>query len=68
MQNEEGEFVLDANGKVKCDSMNRWGDYSTLTVDPSDDCTFWYTTEYQKDTGAYNWHTKIGSFKLPSCR
>jgi hypothetical protein len=68
MQNEEGEFVLDANGKVKCDSMNRWGDYSTLTVDPSDDCTFWYTTEYQKDTGAYNWHTRIGSFKLPSCR
>jgi hypothetical protein len=67
LQNEEGEFVLDANGKVKCDSMNRWGDYSTLTVDPSDDCTFWFTTEYQKETGAYNWHTRIGSFKLPSC-
>ena len=43
----------------------RWGDYSMLTVDPTDDCTFWYTQEYA--TSGSNWHTRIGSFKFPSC-
>ncbi len=44
----------------------RWGDYSAITVDPTDDCTFWYTTEYYLATGT-NWQTRIGSFKFPSC-
>ncbi len=46
--------------------ISRWGDYSTMTVDPVDDCTFWYTTEYYITTGS-NWQTRIGSFKFPSC-
>ncbi|MDQ1593245.1 MAG: hypothetical protein QOG71_3872 [Pyrinomonadaceae bacterium] len=45
----------------------RYGDYSSLTVDPSDDCTFWFTTEYLAATGSFNWHTRIGSFKLSGC-
>ncbi len=45
---------------------NRWGDYSAMTIDPVDDCTFWYTTEYYKVSGG-NWHTRIGSFKFPGC-
>ena len=68
MRDAQGNPTVDANGKVECDTLTRWGDYSALTVDPTDDCTFWYTTEYQKTTGAFNWHTRIGSFKLPSCR
>ncbi len=44
----------------------RWGDYSAMTVDPSDDCTFWYTTEYYAATGGI-WNTRIGSFKFPAC-
>jgi hypothetical protein len=44
----------------------RWGDYSHMTVDPTDDCTFWYTTEYYAATGT-NWQTRIGSFRFPSC-
>jgi len=44
----------------------RWGDYSTLTVDPADDCSFWYTAQYQKD-GTHAWHTKILLFKFQSC-
>ncbi len=44
---------------------NRWGDYSMLTIDPTDDCTFWYTQEYA--TSGSNWHTRIGSFMFPSC-
>src|SRR5262249_48874688 len=35
--------------------------------DPTDDCTFWYTTEYQATSGTFNWHTRIGSFTFPSC-
>ena len=46
----------------------RWGDYSDLTVDPSDDCTFFYTNEYLKADGTFNWSTQIASFKLAGCR
>jgi len=44
---------------------NRWGDYSSMSVDP-DGCTFWFTTEYYETTGS-NWQTRIGSFQLPDC-
>lgn len=47
--------------------VNRWGDYSALMTDPVDDCTFWYTQEYVKTTGAWNWATRIGAFRLPGC-
>jgi hypothetical protein len=47
---------------------NRWGDYSAMRIDPTDDCTFWYTTEYQAaPTDSANWNTRIGAFKFPSC-
>ena len=49
---------------------NRWGDYSAMTVDPTDDCTFWYTNEYYQTAGtnpSRNWQTRIGAFKFPSC-
>jgi hypothetical protein len=45
----------------------RWGDYSSLTVDPSDDCTMWYTTEYLKNQGGFNWGTIIYSFRFKGC-
>lgn len=49
--------------------LGRWGDYSSLSVDPTDDCTFWYTNEYStsKAQDPYQWQTRIGSFKFPSC-
>lgn len=46
---------------------SRWGDYSSITIDPIDDCTFWYTNEYLKTTGQFNWSTRIASFKFPQC-
>ena len=46
---------------------DRWGDYSAMRIDPSDDCTFWYTQEYQAVTQDANWNTRIGSFKFSSC-
>ena len=47
--------------------LNRWGDYSSLSVDPVDDCTLWYTTEYLKATGSFNWSTRIANFKFTTC-
>ena len=49
-------------------NLSRWGDYSAMTVDPVDDCTFWYTTEYLKANGTFNWSTRIASFKFPGCQ
>jgi hypothetical protein len=46
---------------------NRWGDYSAMTLDPVNQCTFYYTNEYLKTNGAFNWSTRIASFKFPSC-
>jgi hypothetical protein len=43
----------------------RWGDYSTMTLDP-DGCTFWYTGEYYIATGL-NWQNRIGSTRYPTC-
>jgi uncharacterized repeat protein (TIGR01451 family) len=45
----------------------RWGDYSDMTVDPLDDCTFWYTQEYYATTGNFNWRTRVGKFTFPTC-
>jgi hypothetical protein len=47
--------------------LQRWGDYSSMSVDPNDDCTFWYTQEYLVTDGSFNWHTRIASFVFPSC-
>src|ERR1700675_841510 len=44
----------------------RWGDYSAMSVDPTDDCTFWYTNMYFASSGL-NWITRIGSFKFSTC-
>jgi hypothetical protein len=48
--------------------LSRWGDYSHLSVDPVDDCTFWFASEYLKTDGTFNWSTRIASFKINSCQ
>jgi hypothetical protein len=49
-------------------TLNRWGDYSAMTVDPVDDCTFFYTTEYIPSNGTFNWHTRVVSFRVNNCK
>jgi hypothetical protein len=49
-------------------NLNRWGDYSSMNIDPVDDCTFWYTNEYLLNNGTFNWSTRIASFKLAGCQ
>ncbi len=43
---------------------SRWGDYSKMSVDPVDDQTFWYTTEYYQTTASFDFKTRIASFVL----
>ncbi len=61
----QGEHTLIAGGASQT-TTTRWGDYSSMNVDPSDDCTFWYTNEYIP-SGTGDWATRIGSFRFPSC-
>ena len=63
----QGEATLFAGAGSQTGTSSRWGDYSDLTIDPVDDCTFWYTQEYYATTGSFNWRTRIGNFKFPGC-
>jgi len=54
-------------GNSSGSAVTRWGDYSAMQIDPVDDCTFWYTQEYIKATGVFNWNTRIASFSFPNC-
>lgn len=47
--------------------LSRWGDYSSMSIDAQDDCTFWFTSEYLSANGSFNWSTRIGSFKFANC-
>lgn len=58
--------MVDGPG-VQIGGGNRWGDYSAMTLDPVDQCSFYYTNEYLKTNGAFNWSTRVASFKFPSC-
>jgi len=64
----QGENTILNGGGSQLANLSRWGDYSSMTVDPADDCTFWYTTEYLKTNGTFNWSTQIASFKFPGCQ
>lgn len=61
------ENIIKAGGGAQTGNLHRWGDYSAMTIDPTDDCTFWYTTEYLKANGSFNWSTHIAAFKFPGC-
>lgn len=63
----QGEAELIAGSGYQEGSAGRWGDYSTMSVDPTDDCTFWYTQQYYNVPSVAGWQTRIGSFKFPSC-
>jgi hypothetical protein len=63
-----GERLIPAaTGKGAQKEADRWGDYSMMTLDPTDDCTFWYTAQYQAD-GKNEWHTAILRFKFNACQ
>jgi len=63
----QGETTVIAGNGAQGASLTRWGDYSSLSVDPTDDCTFYFSSEYIPANGTFNWRTRIASFKLPNC-
>ena len=73
--------IMNGTG-VQTTTNSRWGDYTSLNVDPTDDCTFWYVNEYYEVSGlplplpppplpppgtTAPWQTRIASFKVPGC-
>jgi hypothetical protein len=62
----QSEAVL-INGSGSQTVSARWGDYTAMTVDPTDDCTFWYVNEYYQVSSARGWQTRIGAFRFPGC-
>jgi hypothetical protein len=63
----EGEAVFFAAPGSQSSSSGRWGDYSSMSVDPVDECTFWYSQEYYATSSSGSWSTRIGKFVFPSC-
>jgi hypothetical protein len=78
-----GEGVIMDGSGVQTTTNSRWGDYTSLNVDPVDDCTFWYVNEYYEVSGlplplpppplpppgtTAPWQTRIASFRLPGCK
>ncbi len=63
----QGESEVIAGSGSQTHSAARWGDYASMSVDPADDCTFWFTTEYMPSTGSAPWQTRIGALKFPAC-
>ncbi|HET8723839.1 MAG TPA: MYXO-CTERM sorting domain-containing protein [Anaeromyxobacteraceae bacterium] len=61
-----GEIVLQP-GIGHQVALGRWGDYSSMTIDPGDGCTFYYVNQFQPADGVFNWRTRIASFTLPGC-
>ena len=62
----QGEAILIAGGGHQTHSAGRWGDYSEMSIDPSDNLTFWHTNEYFTTTSSASWDTRIGKFKFPA--
>jgi hypothetical protein len=63
----QGEGTMVAGAGSQTSTGNRWGDYSSMNIDPTDDCTFWFTTEYYAATSASGWATRISSVRYPGC-
>jgi hypothetical protein len=65
---ESEAIMLTGTGSQTGNNLSRWGDYTALRIDPSDDCTFWYTNQYIPTNGSFNWKTRVGSFKMNNCQ
>lgn len=61
------EVELVAGGGSQQASFSRWGDYASMSVDPVDNCTFWFTSEYYANAGSFDFKTRIGAFRVPGC-
>jgi hypothetical protein len=63
----QGEAVIINGGGSQTDPFARWGDYTSMNIDPRDDCRFWYVNQYYDTTSARGWNTRIAAFRMPGC-
>jgi hypothetical protein len=63
----EGITLIFSGAGSQTGGFTRWGDYTSMAVDPSDDCTFWYVNEYIPSNGSFNFHTRLASFEFSTC-
>ena len=61
------ETTILVGSGIQTSTLTRWGDYSTISVDPVDGCTMIFTSQFQPANGNFNWNTYIHSFKLSTC-
>lgn len=64
MSQGEASFI---DGTGSQTGSQRWGDYTSMNIDPIDDCTFWYVNEYVPTTSSVGWRLRVGSFKFNAC-
>ena len=64
MPQGEGSII---NGTGSQTGSGRWGDYTSMNIDPVDDCTFWYVNQWVPTTSSVGWQLRIGAFKFNEC-
>jgi subtilisin-like proprotein convertase family protein len=62
----QGEATMYAGTGAQTGTGYRWGDYSMMAIDPVDDCTFWFTTEYLATTSTASWNTPLPPTATPT--
>ena len=67
LNNLESEVLVVQGNGSQPDTAQRWGDYSSMHIDPVDNCTLWYTTEFYMVTQSFDWSTQIASVKFSNC-
>ena len=70
-QQSQSKEVTIINGTGDEENSTHYGDYNSMTVDPIDDCTFWFVAQYfqTNQTGSQvGWNTRIGNFKVSTCQ
>lgn len=65
-QMTQGEAAIVNGTGSQTSTSNRWGDYTSMNVDPVDDCTFWYVNEWLPQTSSIGWQVRVGAFSI-SC-
>ncbi len=63
----QGESSIINGTGSQTSSGSRWGDYTSMNVDPIDDCTFWYVNQYLPTTSSVGWRLRVGAFRFDEC-
>ncbi|HKJ17331.1 MAG TPA: hypothetical protein VJ984_08285 [Xanthomonadales bacterium] len=63
----QGEGVIVDGLGSQTSTGSRWGDYTSMNIDPLDDCTFWYLNEWYPATSTTGWTLRVGAFKFDEC-